>query len=248
MRQPQSAERIKKALGSALSKHVEIEQHPDNQDILPDLVAKSNYIILGCKPNMVSNILSISGMSKAIDGKILISICAGVTATQIKSYLNAECCIIRVMPNVAASVKQSMTVISSEASLPLEASSVITWIFSNIGEVIYLPSTLMDTATALSGSGPGFFALLLESAVDGALAMGMPRDVATRIAAQSMKGTAELILAGEHPAILKDKVCSPGGCTVGGLAVLEDGAVRGHVAKAIREASTIASKLGSKNK
>ncbi|POS84720.1 hypothetical protein EPUL_004329 [Erysiphe pulchra] len=248
VRQPHSAERIKKALGPALSKYVEIEQHPDNHNILPRLVAKADYIILGCKPNMVSSILGLSEMSEAFNGKILISICAGVTATQIENYLNSQCCIIRVMPNVAASVKQSMTVISSEASLSSEASSVITWIFSSIGEVIYLPSSQMDIATALSGSGPGFFALLLESAVDGALAMGMPRDVATRIVAQSMKGTAELILAGEHPAILKDKVSSPGGCTVGGLAVLEDGAVRGHVAKAIREASTIASKLGSKNK
>ncbi|RKF53947.1 Pyrroline-5-carboxylate reductase [Erysiphe neolycopersici] len=252
VRQSHSVERIKKVLGPALSKHVEIEQqqqqHPDNRNNLPSLVAKADYIILGCKPNMVSNILSLSGMSDAINGKILISICAGVTTGQIKDYLNSECSIIRVMPNVAASVKQSMTVISSEASLSSEVSSVITWIFSNIGKVIYLPSSLMDTATALSGSGPGFFALLLESAVDGALAMGMSRDVATQIAAQTMKGTAELILTGEHPAILKDKVSSPGGCTVGGLAVLEDGAVRGHVAKAIREASVIASKLGSMKK
>ncbi|KAI6245177.1 Pyrroline-5-carboxylate reductase [Erysiphe necator] len=247
VRQPESAERIKKVLGPVLSQHVEIEQHQDNRDILPGIVKKADYIILGCKPNSVRSILEIDGMNEATRDKVLMSICAGVTTNQIANYLSCpRCSIVRVMPNIAASVKQSMTVISSDHPLPFDVSTVISWIFSNIGQVAYLSDSQMDTATALSGSGPGFFALLLESAIEGALAMGMPRDVATRIAAQSMKGTAELILAGEHPAILKDKVSSPGGCTVGGLAILEEGAVRSHVAKAIREASKIAGKLGSK--
>lgn len=102
----------------------------------------------------------------------------------------------------------------------------------------------MDVSTALCGSGPAFFALMLEAAIDGAVAMGLPRAEAQRMAAQTMKGAAGLVLAGEHPAILKDKVSTPGGCTIGGLLVLEEGSVRGTVAKAVREATCVASQLG----
>jgi pyrroline-5-carboxylate reductase len=102
----------------------------------------------------------------------------------------------------------------------------------------------MDASTALCGSGPAFFALMLEAIIDGAVAMGLPRVEAQKMAAQTMKGTAEMVLQGEHPALLRDKVTTPGGCTIGGLLVLEEGRVRGTVAKAVREATVVASQLG----
>nr|POF14372.1 pyrroline-5-carboxylate reductase [Quercus suber] len=149
------------------------------------------------------------------------------------------------MPNTAAAVRESMTVIAnSSPPLPAETSSLITWIFSRIGRTVNLPSNLMDVSTALCGSGPAFAALVLESLVAGAVAMGLPRDEAYTMAAQTMRGTTGLVLGGEHPAILRDKVSTPGGCTIGGLLVLEEGMVRGTVSKAVREATVVASQLG----
>jgi pyrroline-5-carboxylate reductase len=121
---------------------------------------------------------------------------------------------------------------------------VVEWIFERIGKVAHLPESNMDVSTALCGSGPAFFALMLEAAIDGAVAMGMPRAEALKMAAQTMKGAACMVLEGEHPALLRDKVTTPGGCTIGGLLVLEEGRVRGTVARAVREATVVASQLG----
>ncbi|KAH0556390.1 Pyrroline-5-carboxylate reductase [Trichoglossum hirsutum] len=102
----------------------------------------------------------------------------------------------------------------------------------------------MDASTALCGSGPAFFALILEAIADGAVAMGLPRAEAQLMAAQTMKGTAGMVLGGEHPALVREKVGTPGGCTIGGLLVLEEGRVRGTVARAVREATVVAGQLG----
>lgn len=103
---------------------------------------------------------------------------------------------------------------------------------------------MMDVSTALCGSGPAFLALFLEAMADGAVAMGLPRAEAQLMAAQTMRGTAGLVLNGDHPAIIREKVSTPGGCTIGGLLVLEEGTVRGTVSRSIREATVVASQLG----
>jgi len=155
------------------------------------------------------------------------------------------CLLVRAMPNTASGIRESMTVIAiSEPPLDIEVSNLITWIFKRIGDVVYLPASNMDASTALCGSGPAFFALMLEATIDGAVAMGLPRAEAQRMAAQTMRGAAGMVLAGEHPALLRDKVTTPGGCTIGGLLVLEEGRVRGTVARAVREATVVASQLG----
>lgn len=215
---------------------------------------QADIIILGCKPYMVKDVLSASGMREALNGKLLLSICAGLPTEDIASilypadedYKGEKCTIVRTMPSTASLVRQSMTVISPSPANPLPDSTtrLITWIFSQIGNVSYLPPHLMDASTALCGSGPAFFALVLEAAADGAVAMGIPRADAIKMAAQTMRGAADLVLNGEHPAVLKDKVSTPGGCTIGGLLVLEEGAVRGHVSRAIREATVVASLCG----
>lgn len=207
---------------------------------------------------MVSDILSEPGMKEALAGKLLISILAGVTVDQIETILYSapttsletietenRCRIVRVMPNTAAIVRQSMTVfaIPSPALSP-EQSSVVEWIFTSIGRIIHLPPATMDVSTALCGSGPAFLALMLESLADGAVAMGLPRAEAQFMAAQAMRGTADMVLQGEHPALVREKVSTPGGCTIGGLLVLEEGRVRGTVARSVREATVVAGMLG----
>ncbi|MBE3044728.1 pyrroline-5-carboxylate reductase, partial [Candidatus Bathyarchaeota archaeon] len=155
------------------------------------------------------------------------------------------CTVIRAMFNTAATIRQSLTVIeTSDPPLPAASSSLVTWIFKQIGEVVFLPSSNMDASTALCGSGPAFFLLMVEAAADGGVAMGLPRAEAQKMAAQSMMGAAGMVLSGQHPAVLKDKVCTPGGCTIGGLMVLEEGGVRGCVGRAVREATVVASQLG----
>ncbi|KAJ3478280.1 hypothetical protein NLG97_g8623 [Lecanicillium saksenae] len=138
-----------------------------------------------------------------------------------------------------------MTVIGiSNPPLPEKDNALITWIFKQIGDVVFLPANNMDASTALAGSGPAMFLLMLEAATDGAVAMGIPRAEARRMAAQTMRGATGLVQSGEHPAVLRENVCTPGGCTIGGLLVLEDGGARGTIARAIREATVVASQLG----
>ncbi|KAJ9290273.1 hypothetical protein DTO021C3_2272 [Paecilomyces variotii] len=216
-------------------------------------VKEGDVIILGCKPYMVKDILDVPGMREALKGKLLISILAGVPEKQIEDVLYPDdsipaenrCRVVRAMPNTAAFVRESMTVIGIQnPPLPYDLNKLVTWIFTRIGRVVQLPPSNMDACTALAGSSPALLALALEGIADGAVAMGIPRAEAQLMAAQVMKGTAGLVLNGEHPAILKEKVSSPGGCTIGGLLVLEENAVRGSYARSIREATVVASQLG----
>lgn len=253
IRRPESAKKIKDAL-----KRIDpflFEDKKTLRIVQNDNVSacrEAEVVLLGCKPYMVEDILAEEGMREALEGKLLISICAGVSVAQIEKVLYGDavkstvrCHIVRAMPNTASGIRESMTVIAkSVPEIPVEASAIVEWIFERIGKVGHLPMSTMDVSTALCGSGPAFFALMLEAAIDGAVAMGMPRAEALKMAAQTMKGTACMVLEGEHPAILRDKVTTPGGCTIGGLLVLEEGRVRGTVARAVREATVVASQLG----
>lgn len=195
-------------------------------------------------------------MREALKGKLLMSILAGVPISQIEEILygtvsnndtdpESRCRIVRVLPNTASLVRESMTVIgTSTPPLPGSQAALLTWIFTRIGRVVHLPPSVFDASTALCGSGPAFFALILEAITDGAVAMGLPRADAQYMAAQTMRGTSALVLNGEHPALVREKVGTPGGCTMGGLMVLEEGNARGTMARAVREATVIASQLG----
>ncbi|KAL8400297.1 hypothetical protein RB594_000612 [Gaeumannomyces avenae] len=250
VRRPESAKKVK----SALWAHSSVLKVVQNDNL--GAVQQAEVVLLACKPQMVKDVLSQPGIAKALHGKLLISICAGISVAQIELHLHGavpnhdpdvdgRCRIVRAMPNTASMIRESMTVIAStDPPLPAHTSSLVTWIFKRIGDVVYLPPSTMDASTALCGSGPAFFALMLEAAVDGAVAMGLPRVEALRMAAQTMKGAAALVQHGDHPALLRDKVSTPGGCTIGGLLVLEEGRVRGTVARAVREATVVASQLG----
>lgn len=202
-------------------------------------------------------------MREALSGKLLISILAGVTEAQIEDTLYGpgsigssrssellskdaqRCRIVRVMPNTAALIRESMTVVANaEPPLPSELAALVHWMFTRIGRVVHLPASQMDACTALCGSGPATFALVLEAIADGAVAMGLPRAEAQLMAAQTMRGCSGLVLNGEHPAMVREKVSTPGGCTIGGLLVLEEGSLRGTVARSVREATVVASQLG----
>ncbi|KAF3916101.1 hypothetical protein ABW20_dc0109925 [Dactylellina cionopaga] len=207
----------------------------------------SDIIILGCKPQIVAEILSVEETRNALKGKLLISICAGVTLSQLSSHLDPSTRVIRAMPNTAARIRDSMTVIACDPALiPQEERDLVFWIFSQIGRAIFLAEKHMDASTALCGSGPAFMALVLEAMADGGVMMGLPRVEAQMMAAQTMRGTAGMVMDGEHPAIIREKVSTPAGCTIGGLLILEDGRLRSTIARGIQEATRVASGLGSK--
>ncbi|KAI0166376.1 pyrroline-5-carboxylate reductase dimerization-domain-containing protein [Xylariaceae sp. FL1272] len=250
VRSPQTAKRVKQALWEH-SSNLKVVQ---NENVAATM--KADVILLACKAENVEELLNEPGMAKALHGKLMISICAGVTVPYLETVLHGavpvkdpevdgRCRIVRAMPNTNAIIRESMTVIAdSTPPLPQVTLSLLTWIFKRIGEVVYLPASSMDASTALCGSGPALFALMLESVIDGAVAMGLPRAEAQKMAAQTMRGTASLVQSGEHPALLREKVCTPGGCSIGGTLVLEEGGVRGTISKAIREAACVASQLG----
>ncbi|KAL8743445.1 MAG: hypothetical protein Q9190_004197, partial [Brigantiaea leucoxantha] len=244
---PASAKRVKTELGHFKSS-LKILQSENLKG-----VQEADVIILACKPKNVNDgLLREEGMAEALQGKLLISILAGMSAEKLAEciYTNKapdieRCRIVRVMPNTASLIRESMTVIATPTpSLHTHQAALVTWLFSRIGRVVHLPPYMMDASTALCGSGPAFFALILEAMADGAVAMGLPRAEAQLMAAQTMKGTAEMVQNGQHPALLREQVCTPGGCTAGGLQVLEDGKVRASVATGVRMATDAARRLG----
>lgn len=239
-----------KRVETELSKHKEKVQIHQGENLAA--VQDADVVLLGCKPQMAVGILDSDDMRTALKGKLLLSILAGVPETQLEKSLypggassEDACTIVRAMPNTAAAVRESMTVIGiSNPPLPDDTNTLITWIFTRIGKVVHLPPANMDACTALCGSGPAFAAVFLESMAAGAIAMGVPRDEAYIMAAQTVRGTTGLMQQGEHPAVLRDKVSTPGGCTIGGLLVLEENSFRGTVSRAVREATVVASQLG----
>lgn len=246
-----SAKRVQHELGS-LASDLTMYQNENVKG-----VKEADVILLACKPYNLAAVLGQDGIQKALAGKLLISILAGVTVDQILSTIygsgsdkpsaipNDQCRVVRVMPNTAALVRQSMTVIATpDPPLPPHWQQLVEWMFSQVGRVVTLPPSQMDACTALCGSGPATCAMVMEALADGALAMGVPRAEAQVMAAQTMRGAADLVLSGEHPALLREKVSTPGGCTIGGLLVLEEAGLRGTVARSVREATVVASQLG----
>lgn len=216
---------------------------------------EADVVLLACKPFVIEDVLGEKGMADALKGKILISILAGVTEERVASVLydgspeqsvdeSNRCKVVRVITNTAALTREAVTVIG-EPKFALGAwKDAIDWVFSQIGSVVTLPPRAMDAATALAGSGPAFAALALEGLADGGVAMGIPRAESQIIATQVLRGTASLIQDGQHPAILREKVSTPGGCTIGGSLVLEEAGTRGQMARAVREATVVTSELG----
>ncbi|MDD2352564.1 MAG: pyrroline-5-carboxylate reductase [Candidatus Caldatribacteriota bacterium] len=202
------------------------------------IVSKSDIIILAVKPQMIKKIILqiLPGLNKE---KIVISIAAAISTNFIEEKINKSVPVIRAMPNTASLVNEGMTVLCPGKYVSKEHLEPALKIFKSIGqvEVIYREE-LMDAVTALSGSGPAYSYLMIESLTDGGVRMGLPRELARKLAAQSVLGGAKMILeTGLHPALLKDEVTTPAGVTIDGLMELEDGGFRVALIKAIDRAT-----------
>jgi pyrroline-5-carboxylate reductase len=149
------------------------------------------------------------------------------------------------MPNTPAVIGQGMTVLARAQGVSDAQIAIATEVFRATGDCAELDEANMDVVTALNGSGPAFAYLVLEALADGAVMMGLRRDLAFRIAAQMLQGAARMVLeTGAHPAALKDQVTTPAGCTIAGLLTLEDGRIRSVLARAVEEATRVAARLG----
>jgi pyrroline-5-carboxylate reductase len=207
-------------------------------------IGDASVAILCVKPQMVHGLLSQGGVREALSGKLLISICAGVTVAQLSKWAPGAY-VMRAMPNTPALIREGMTVVSPGPGVSKAQLALAQDIFESVGRCIVLEEKHLDAVTGLSGSGPAFACVLLESMADGGVMMGLPREVAVELAAQTMQGAARLVLStGLHPAALKDQVTTPAGCTIAGLLMMEDGRIRSTLARTIQEATAVASGLG----
>lgn len=204
----------------------------------------ADVVLLAVKPQVASEVLCDPALQQALEGRLLISIAAGVRLDQLASWL-PQTAIIRAMPNTPCTIREGMTVLSPGPLVEEEHIAFAQRVFGSVGRCRVLDEKYLDAVTALGGSGPAFACVLLEAMADGGVMMGLPRDVAVEIAAQSMQGAARLVLeTGAHPAALKDAVTTPAGCTIAGLLTMEDGRIRSTMARAIQEATQVAGGLG----
>ncbi|MEO7298915.1 MAG: pyrroline-5-carboxylate reductase [Verrucomicrobiota bacterium] len=209
-----------------------------------EVVRFANILVLAVKPGNVSELLQEIG--ETVTGKhLLISIAAGVPIAKLESGLSNSARVIRVMPNTPALVGSSATAFALGKSANAEDGKLAEKLFSAVGIAFQLKESLLDAVTGLSGSGPAYVYLMIEALSDGGVAAGLPRDVATKLAAQTVFGSAQMVLeTGQHPGVLKDAVTSPGGTTIEGLHELEKGKVRGALINAVRAATEKSKKLG----
>jgi pyrroline-5-carboxylate reductase len=210
--------------------------------------AKVASVALIClKPQNMEGVLDTDAMREALAGKLVISIAAGVRLDQLSKWLPRSA-LIRAMPNTPAVIGEGMTVLARAKGVTDLQLATATEIFNAIGRTTEIDEGYMNVVTALNGSGPAFAFLVLESLADGAVMMGLRRDVAFTIAAQMLQGSARMVLeTGMHPAALKDQVTTPAGCTIAGLLTLEDGRIRSVLARAVEEATRVAGKLGQRD-
>ena len=204
----------------------------------------ANVLILATKPDQITAALAeISGAFTR--NHLVISIAAGVTLAKLEAALPAGARVIRVMPNTPALVGAGASGFALGKNATAADGDLAKTLLSAVGLALPVKETLLDAVTGLSGSGPAYVYQFIEALSDGGVASGLPRDVATRLAAQTVLGGAKMVLdTGLHPGALKDQVTSPGGTTIEGLHELEKGKLRATVISAVRAATEKSKKLG----
>jgi pyrroline-5-carboxylate reductase len=207
------------------------------------VASQSEVLFLAVKPqHMAEAAESIRGV---VAGRLVVSIAAGVPMAALGKGLGEGARLIRVMPNTPCLVGQGASGYCLGPGATEADGALVGRLLGAVGRAYQVPERLLDAVTGLSGSGPAFVYLVIEALSDGGVRAGLPRDVATALAAQTVKGAAEMVLAtGEHPGSLKDQVASPGGTTIAGLATLEQRAVRGALIDAVVAAATRSHELG----
>ena len=204
-----------------------------------EAAAEADAVLLCVKPGDALRAMEEAG--DALEGRLLLSV---VTGLKISALRAAGCRVIRAMPNTAAMVGRSATAIAAGQGTTREDIETAERIFGAVGEVFHVAEDALDAVTGLSGSGPAFVYLVMESLADGGLAAGLPRALALDLTIQTVAGAAEMAASTrEHPALLREMVASPGGTTIAGLVVLEEAAVRSAFINAVKAATARSKEL-----
>ena len=229
-----------------LAQEYGVEVTTDNRLVV---TSTTEAFLLAVKPQIFDSVVSQLGDwqlgSQTTTLPLLISIMAGVPLQKLQESFPGQP-VVRVMPNAPATVGAGMSAIAAGQNVQPEQKQLATRIFESVGQVVEVPESLMDAVTAVSGSGPGYVTIFIESLTDGGVCAGLPRAIAYKLALQTVLGTAVLLQeSGIHPAQLKDRVTSPGGTTISGIAELESAGFRSAIIEAVLAATARSQELGN---
>lgn len=207
------------------------------------LATVADALVLCVKP--ADALDALRAVDGALEGKLVVSIVAGLSIAKLEEAAGPGVRVVRVMPNTPALIGKGAAAFARGSTASEEDAALVSKIFSAVGKAVEVKESLMDAVTGLSGSGPAYVYLVIEALADGGVRMGLPRELALELAAQTVAGAAGMALAtGLHPAVLKDQVTSPGGTTIAGLHELEAAAVRSAFINAVGAAAERSRELG----
>jgi pyrroline-5-carboxylate reductase len=225
----------------ALSEELGIAVTTDNVQA----VKAADVVLFGVKPQQMGDVVRCIAPVLGT-GKLLISFAASVKTRAIEEAAGSRVSVIRAMPNTPAMLGAGMTAICRGQFVSDEQLALAERIFGTVGRTVVVDEKHMDAVTGLSGSGPAFLYIIIEALAEAGVNVGLPRDTATLLAAQTTYGAARMVLeTGSHPALLKDEVTTPAGCTVEGILELEEGGLRVTLIKAVKRATERARELAS---
>ncbi|MBZ5697509.1 MAG: pyrroline-5-carboxylate reductase [Acidobacteriia bacterium] len=206
-------------------------------------VRHADVILLAVKPQAIREVLE-DIKPEMKPGKLIISVVASIPTQLIEKQLGLDVPVVRAMPNTPCAIGCGMTALAKGTHARKEHMEIARAMFEAVGRVVVVEEKQIDAVTGLSASGPAFIYILLESLAEGGVKVGLPRDISTLLAAQTMMGAARMVLdTGDHPALLKDAVTTPAGSTMDGILELEDGKVRVTLIKAVMKATQRAKEL-----
>lgn len=209
------------ATADAAAKRLDIAVGADNAA----LARASDVIVLSVKPYQARTV--VESIAAELSGKRLVSVCAAITTSDLEAWSGGNTSVVRAMPNTPCLIGAGMTVLTAGASANAADIDAALALFAPLGQTAVLAESLMDAATGLSGCGPAYVFMIIEALADAGVQLGIPRATSTLLATQTLLGSAQLVLeSNTHPAVLKDQVTTPGGCTIDGLVALEDGGLR----------------------
>jgi pyrroline-5-carboxylate reductase len=205
----------------------------------------ADVILLGVKPIQVPGVIEQIKPALSPD-KLVLSFAASVTTHSIEEAAGHDLGVIRAMPNTPAMLAAGITALCAGRFVSEEEMAIAQRIFQTVGRTVVVDEKHMDAVTGLSGSGPAFLYIIIEALAEAGVNVGLPRDIATLLAAQTTLGSARMVLeTGYHPALLKDAVTTPAGCTVDGILELEEGGLRVTLIKAVKRATQRAKELAN---
>ncbi|KAG0664891.1 delta 1-pyrroline-5-carboxylate reductase [Monosporozyma unispora] len=205
-------------------------------------VKECDVVILGTKPFLVEKVMN--ELKEVVKGKLIISIAAGWTISQLQNYSD---CVSRIMTNTPAKYGYGCAVIAHSEEVSSHERELVNELISHVGVCVELPEKNMDAATSLVGSGPAYVLLMIESMMESGIKMGIPLNESLKCTLQVLEGTAKMVeRSGTHPGVLKHQVCTPGGTTIAGLCKMEEYGVKNGIIKGVEEGAIVAARLGKK--